>query len=104
MPKPIYLALGAILIVVIAGLLIWWRSGWAMPPSVRKALQELFWLLCLGWGILLMISGATEGFPYTSINIRGDLAQDIVGFIGLGLAMFGTYYGFWIGKVKKRLL
>jgi hypothetical protein len=40
-------------------------------------------------GILLMISGATEGFPFTSIHIRGDLAQDIVGFIGLFLAIFG---------------
>ena len=93
MPKPIYLVLGAILIVVIAGLLIWWRSGWAMTPSARKAPM---------WGIVLMITGATEGFPYTSIHIRDDLAQDIVGFIGLFLAMFGTYYGFAIGKMKKR--
>ena len=99
MPKPIYLVF---LIVVIAGFLIWWRSGWAMPPLARKALQELLWLSCLGWGILLMITGATEGFPYTSIHIRGDLAQDIVGFIGLGLAIFGTYYGFSIGTTKKR--
>ena len=101
MPKPIYLALGAILIVVIAGPLIWWRSGWAMPPSVRKALQEILWLSCLMWGFLLMIAGATEGVPYTSIHIRGDLAQDIVGFIGLFLAIFGTYYGFAIGKTKR---
>ena len=93
-----------IVVIAIAGLPIWWRSGWAMPPSVRKALQELLWLSCLGWGFLLMISGATEGVPYTSIHIRGDLAQDIVGFTGLFLAIFGTYYGFWIGKVKKRLL
>ena len=102
MPKPIYLVLGAILIVVIAGLLIWWRSGWAMTPSARKALQEVLWVSCLMWGILLMITGATEGFPYTSIHIRGELAQDIVAFIGLGLAMFGTYYGFAIGSTKTR--
>jgi hypothetical protein len=99
MPKPIYLVLGAILI---AGFLIWWRSGWAMTPSARKALQEILWVSCLMWGILLMISGATEGFPFTSIHIRGDLAQDIVGFIGLFLAIFGIYYGFSLGKTKKR--
>ena len=53
-------------------------------------------------GILLMISGATEGFPYTSIHIRDELAQDIVAFIGLFLAIFGTYYGFSLGTTKKR--
>jgi hypothetical protein len=99
MPKPISLVLGAILI---AGFLIWWRSGWAMTPSARKALQEILWVSCLMWGILLMISGATEGFPFTSIHIRGDLAQDIVGFIGLFLAIFGIYSGFSLGKTKKR--
>ena len=104
MPKPIYLVLGAILIVVIAGFLIWWRFGWAMTPSARKALQEILWVSCLMWGILLMISGATEGFPYTSIHIRDELAQDIVAFIGLFLAIFGTYYGFSLGKMKKRWL
>ena len=51
-----------------------------------------------------MISGATEGFPYTSIHFRGDLAQDIVFTIGFILAIFGTYYGFSIGKVKKQSL
>ena len=102
MPQPIYLVLGAILIVVIAGFLIWWRFGWVMTPSARKVLQEIFWVSCLMWGILLMISGATEGFPFTSIHIRGDLAQDIVGFIGLFLAIFGIYYGFAIGSTKTR--
>jgi hypothetical protein len=93
--------LGAILIVVIAGLLIWWRSGWAMTSSARKGLQEILWLSCLLWGFLLMISAATEGFPYTSIHIRGDLAQDIVGALGFLLAMFGVYYGFALGQTKK---
>ena len=101
MPKPIYLVLGTILIVVIAGFLIWWRSGWAMTPSARKGLQEMLWLSCLLWGFLLMISAATEGFPYTSIHIRGDLAQDIVGALGFLLAMFGVYYGFALGQTKK---
>ena len=104
MPKPIYLVLGTILIVVIAGFLIWWRFGWAMTPSARKVLQEVLWVSCLMWGILLMISGVTEGFPFTSIHIRGELAQDIVAFIGLFLAMFGIYYGFSIGKMEKRWL
>ena len=63
----------------------------ATTPLARKVLQEILWLSCLMWGILLMISGATEGFPYTSIHIRGDLAQSIVGFIGLGLAMFWVF-------------
>ena len=101
MLRPIYLALGTILIVVIAGLLIWWRPGWATTPSARKVLQEILWLSCLMWGILLMISGATEGFPYTSIHIRGDFAQDLVGGLGLLLAMFGVYYGFALGQMKR---
>ena len=91
-----------IVVINIAGLLIWWRSGWAMPKSVRKALQEILWMSCLMWGILLMISGATEGFPYTSIHIRGDLAQDIIFTIGFILAIVGIYYGFSIGKLKKQ--
>jgi hypothetical protein len=95
-----WLFLTLIVVIAIAGLLIWWRSG-AMPPSVRKALQEILWLSCLMWGIVLMISGVTEGFPYTSIHIRGDLAQDIVFTIGLLSAAFGTYYGFAIGQKKK---
>ena len=90
--------LGAILIVVIAGFLIWWRSGWAMTPSARKGLQEiLLRAICF----LLMISAATEGFPYTSIHIRSDLAQDIVGALGFLLAVFGVYYGFALGQAKK---
>ena len=93
-----------IAVIAVAGLLIWWRSGWAMPKSVRKALREILWLSCLGWGIFLMISGTTEGVPYTSIHFRGDLAQDIVFTIGFILAIFGTYYGFSIGKVKKQSL
>ena len=57
-----------------------------------------------GLGNFLMISGTTEGVPYTSIHFRGDLAQDIVFTIGFILAIFGTYYGFSIGKVKKQSL
>ena len=72
-----------------------------MTPSARKGLQEILWLSCLLWGFLLMISAATEGFPYTSIHIRGDLAQDIVGALGFLLAMFGVYYGFALGQTKK---
>ena len=45
-----------------------------MTPSARKGLQEILWLSCLLWGFLLMIAAATEGFPYTSIHIRSDLA------------------------------
>jgi hypothetical protein len=100
MPNPIYLVLGAILIVV--SLLAWWRSGWAMIPSARKALQEILWLSCLCGGIILMITAATEGVPYTSIHIRGDWSQDIVGAIGFILAAFGTYYGFSLGYTKTR--
>ena len=55
----------------------------------------------LSWGFLLMISAATEGFPYTSIHIRSDLAQDIVGALGFLLAVFGVYYGFALGQAKK---
>jgi hypothetical protein len=91
-----------IVAIAIAGLLIWWRSGLAMLLSVRKALQEILWLSCLGWGILLMISGATEGFPYTSIHLRGELAQDIVFTIGFILVIVGTFYGFSLGQMKKR--
>jgi hypothetical protein len=68
----------------------------------QNALKELLWLSCLLWGFLLMISAATEGFPYTSIHIRNELAQDAIGALGLALAVFGTYYGFAIGQTKRR--
>src|SRR5262245_40574227 len=100
MPRPIYLVLGTILIVVVACLLIWWRSGWAMSPLGRTS-KEILWLSCLCWGFLLMISAATEGVPFTSIQLRGELAQDVVGAIGLLLAAFGIYYGFSIGQIKR---
>jgi hypothetical protein len=102
MPEPIYLVLGAILIVVICWLLIWWRSGWAISPLARKALQEILWLSCLGWGVFLMISAATEGVPYTSIHFRSGLAQDVVGALGLLLTLCGIYYGFSVGQTKKQ--
>jgi hypothetical protein len=66
------------------------------------AVKELFWVSCLMWGILLMISAATEGFPDTSIHIRNEFWQDAIGGIGLFLAMFGVYLGFSIGNTKPR--
>jgi hypothetical protein len=101
MPKPIYLILGAFLIVAVAAVLAWWRSGWTMSPTTQTALWEIFWLSCLLLGFLLMISAATEGFPYTSIHIRNDLTQEVVGGLGLLLAVLGVYYGFAIGQKKK---
>ena len=69
--------------------------------SFVTALREILWLSCLLWGILLMISAATEGFPYTSIHIRGDLAQDALGALGLFLAVVGVVLGFSFGKKGK---
>jgi len=69
--------------------------------SFVTALREILWLACLLWGILLMISAATEGFPYTSIHIRGDLAQDALGALGLFLAVVGVVLGFSFGKKRK---
>jgi hypothetical protein len=48
-----------------------------------------------------MIAAATEGSPYTSIHIRGELSQEIVGALGLLLATIGVYVGFSIGQRKK---
>src|SRR4029077_7229803 len=47
-------------------------------PSARKALQEILWLSCLLWGILLMISAATEGVAVMPIvgNPPHDLGRD----------------------------
>lgn len=70
----------------------------AMSPTTRTALREMLWLS----GFLLMIAAATESFPYTSIHIRGALAQDLVGGPALFLAVFGVYYGFSIGQAKKQ--
>jgi hypothetical protein len=72
-----------------------------MPTSLAQAIKETFWLGCLGWGILLMISASTEGVPYTSIHIRGEAFQTAVGAFGLFLAVLGVYIGFRIGKKKK---
>jgi hypothetical protein len=69
--------------------------------SFVTALREILWLSCLLWGILLMISAATEGFPYTSIHIRGDLAQDALGALGLFLAVVGVVLGFSFVKKRK---
>ena len=69
--------------------------------SFVTALREILWLSCLLWGILLMISAATEGFPYTSIHFRGDLAQDALGALGLFLAVVGVVLGFSFGKKRK---
>jgi hypothetical protein len=91
MPRPIYLILGAILVAVVAGFLAWWRSGWAMSPTARTALKEILWLSCLLWGFLLMIAAATEGFPYTSIHITGEFAQEVV----------GNYHRFFVCPIEK---
>jgi hypothetical protein len=64
-------------------------------------LKEMLWLSCLLWGILLMISAATEGFPYTSVYIRGEYSQDAVGALGLLLAVVGVVLGFSFGKKRK---
>jgi hypothetical protein len=47
-----------------------------------------------------MISGATEGVPYTSVHIRGETFQNAVLGLGLFLAVLGVYSGFRIGKKK----
>jgi hypothetical protein len=52
-------------------------------------------------GNLLMTSAATEGFPYTSIHIRGELPQDAVGALGLFLAV-GVVLGFSFGGKKRK--
>ncbi|MBV8743566.1 MAG: hypothetical protein JO134_00840 [Xanthobacteraceae bacterium] len=52
-------------------------------------------------GILLMIVGATEGVPYTSIHVRGESVQVAIGVLGFVLAAIGVYIGFGIGKKKK---
>jgi hypothetical protein len=61
----------------------------------------MIWLPCLLVGILLMIVGATEGVPYTSIHVRGELLQIAIGVVGLVLSVIGVYIGFEIGKKKK---
>jgi putative Mn2+ efflux pump MntP len=61
----------------------------------------MIWLPCLLLGILLMIIGATEGVPYTSIHVRGESVQVAIGVLGLVLAAIGVYIGFEIGKKKK---
>ena len=63
--------------------------------------HQMIWLPCLLLGILLMIVGATEGVPYTSIHVRGEHVQIAIGVLGLVLAAIGVYIGFEIGKKKK---
>jgi hypothetical protein len=67
-----------------------------------KFLKELFWLSCLMWGILIMIAAATEGFPYTSIHIRGSFWQVAAGVFGVFLTLIGVYVGFASGTTRKR--
>ena len=69
--------------------------------SFITALKEILWLSCLLSGILLTISGATDGIPNTSIHIRGEFAQDAVGAPGLFLAVVGVVLGFSLGKKGK---
>ena len=71
-----------------------------MPTSIAKAFAEMFWLACLLLGVLLMISGATEGVPYTSVHIRGETFQNAVLGLGLFLAVLGVYIGFRFRKKK----
>ena len=71
-----------------------------MPTSIAKAFAEMFWLACLLLGVLLMISGATEGVPYTSVHISSETFQNAVLGLGLFLAVLGVYSGFRIGKKK----
>lgn len=71
-----------------------------MPTSIAKALEEMFWLACLLLGVLLMISGATEGVPYTSVHIRGETFQNAVLGLGFFLAVLGVYIGFRFRKNK----
>jgi hypothetical protein len=54
------------------------------------------------WGILLMISAATEGVPFTSIAIRNEFWQDAIGGIGLFLALLGVYLGFSTASAKRK--
>jgi hypothetical protein len=49
-----------------------------------------------------MISAATEGFPYTSIHIRGEFSQDVVGALGLVLAVVSVVLAFSSGKKRKK--
>jgi hypothetical protein len=77
------------------------RKTGEMATSIAKAFEEMFWLACLLLGVLLMISGATEGVPFTSVHIRGETSQNAVLGLGLFLAVLGVYSGFRIGKKKK---
>jgi hypothetical protein len=80
------------------------RANEVIPSMMRfvTALKEIFWVSCLMWGVLLMISAVAEGVPYTSIAIRNELWQDAVGGIGLFLAMLGVYLGFQKVSAKRK--
>jgi hypothetical protein len=70
--------------------------------KIITALKELFWVSCLMWGILLMISAVGEGVPYTSIPIRNEFWQEVIGGLGLLLAVVGVYVGFSIGNIRRK--
>jgi putative Mn2+ efflux pump MntP len=72
-----------------------------MSISIAKALEEMFWLVCLLLGIVLMIVGVTEGVPFTSFPVRDEMLQLAIGAVGLFLALLGVYIGFRIGKRRK---
>lgn len=76
------------------------RKTGEMATFGAKAFEEMFWLSCLLLGVLLMISGATEGVPFTSVHIRGEIFENAVLGLGLFLAVLGVYSGFRIGKKK----
>lgn len=72
-----------------------------MPYVHQKTAVDVIWLPCLLVGILLMIVGTTEGIPYTSIHVRNESIQIVIGVVGLLLCLVGVYIGFEMGKKKK---
>jgi hypothetical protein len=48
-----------------------------------------------------MIAAVGEGFPYTSIKIRGHVLPLMVGCLGSFMAIFGIYLGFSLGTTKR---
>jgi hypothetical protein len=73
-----------------------------MTFFTKHVLKELIWLALLTWGFLLMIAAVSEGFPYTSIKVRGDTLPTLVGSVGFLMSAFGVYIGFSIGNPKGR--
>ena len=85
----------------IVGIIVWWRSSWALPQKTQTSLMGLLWLSCLFWGFLLMISSTYGNVPYTSLHIRDDM-QDAGAALGLLLVVLGVYLGFTLGKPNRK--